>query len=405
METKTFVMTSNYYPPYHVGGACIHVYQLANALAELGHEVHVIYSLDWYYFKKGNIEPISAYPNNENVILHPIRSQIGSLTPLIAYTFGYYYPLSKKILQTIKTIQPDLIHHHNITGFGPFILKEKAERVFYTAHDFWAVCPTFSLLKYNKIPCFTPRNCAICSIFSKKPPQIWRYIINNKQLTENMDIIISPSNYMKNELKRLGISKRIEVIPNFVEVDKHEKQKYSISPYLLYVGRLEYNKGIIELIESFYDVLLKTEYNLIIAGDGSLRNKVKNMVSSERSHGKIHYLGQQDPSTLSTLYKSAAAVIIPSIVPENCPMVALESISHGTPIIAIRSGGLTEIIENTNSGVLIDNISELKYGLMNIFNNNENLLEKSRRNSQTFLNYYSKENYLKKYITLIEKEK
>jgi len=402
METKVFFLTSNYYPPYHVGGACIHVYHLANALAALGHEVHVIYSLDWYYLKKGKIEPKKGYTNDNNVFLHPVKSPLRSLTALAAYTLGSYYPLSGNILRTIKNIKPDIIHHHNITGFGPFILEAKADKVIYTAHDYWLVCPTFTLLKNNKIPCIYPENCSICSIFSQKPPQVWRYGTDIKKLTKNIDTIISPSEYMRHELKRLGISKKIEVIPNFVEIDKLGKQNEIMIPYLLYAGRLEYNKGIIKLIESFYEVLKKTEYHLVIAGDGSLRNKVKAMAESKKSQERIHYLGEQDQSVLSTLYESASAVIIPSIVPENCPLVALESISHGIPIIATRSGGLTEIIETTKAGVLIENRNafELQNDLIRIINN-EDLLEISKKNAMTFNKYYSKENYIKRYSLLI----
>lgn len=403
MKSKTFLMTSSYYPPYHLGGACVHVYQLANALAELGHEVHIIYSLDWYYLKKGKSKPRDKFFNNENVILHPIKSSFGAITPSLAYMFGYYFPLSEKIIQTINDIKPDIIHHHNITGFGPFLLEAKAEKVIYTAHDQWLVCPTSTLLNNDNIPCINPHNCNICSIFSKKPPQIWRYKFSKMKLTKNIDTIISPSNFIKETLIRLGISNKIEVIPNFVEINRNERQGIYNKRYLLYVGRLEYYKGIIELIESFYEVLRKTEYDLVIAGDGSLKNKVKAMASSEKSQGRIHYLGQQDPSTLGVLYGSAAAVIIPSIVPENCPMVALESISYGTPIITIRSGGLIEIIENTNAGVFIErrNVFELKNDLIRILND-EDLLETIKNNARIFNNYYSKENYIKKYFHLID---
>ena len=102
METKSFLMISSFYPPYHLGGSDIHVYHLANALAELGHEVHIVYSMDCYYLKKGNNRPKETYLNNENIILHPIKSPLSVIAPIIAHTFGEYYPLSNKILQIIK---------------------------------------------------------------------------------------------------------------------------------------------------------------------------------------------------------------------------------------------------------------------------------------------------------------
>ncbi len=403
METKSFVMTSSFYPPYHVGGACIHVYHLANALAELGHEVHIVYSLDCYRLKKGNVRPKEIYPNNENIVLHPIKSPLSVITPIVAHTFGEYYPLSNKILQIIKDANADVIHHHNISGFGPFILKAKADRVIYTAHDYWLICSTYARLKYNKTQCLFPQNCSICSILSRKPPQIWRYIYNKRIQIENIDTIISPSNFMRNELTRLGISKKIKVIPNFVEIDKSEKKRYFKYPYLLYVGRLEYGKGIIELMESFLEISKNIDYCLVIVGDGDIKEKI--IAQSEKSQGKIHYLGQLSVKSniLSNLYQNAEAVVIPSIYNENCPLVALEAISYGTPIIASNTSGFPEIIETTKGGFLIDskNTEELKKNLLKILVN-KNLLNKIKSNIKSATNYYSKDNYIKNYLSLLK---
>lgn len=400
METKTFFMTSNYYPPYHVGGACVHAYDLANAIADMGHEVHIIYSLDWYYLKKGLAEPKNPYPNNENIILHPIRSPLHSITAITAYTFGYYYPLSNKMLKIIKDVKPDVVHHHNITGLGPFILEAKADKVFYTAHDYWLICQTFNLLRNNRAPCLKndkKGNCNICSILCSKPPQVWRNFINKNKLLKNIDSIISPSNFMTDKLTRSGIP-RIETIPNFVSVNKSNDNRYIPEPYFLYVGRLEYSKGIINLIKSYHKIMNDTENHLIIAGDGSISVEVRALINSINKKNKIHFLGRVDnKAKLDNLYQYAEAVVIPSIWPENCPLVALEAISHEVPIIATSSGGLLEIIETTKAGVLIDN--------EDLVNNNINLLdidlENARNNSRKFKNYYSKEKYMEKYLALI----
>ncbi len=400
METKSILMISSFYPPYHVGGACIHVYHLANALAELGHEVHIVYSMDCYYLKKGNMIPKGIYPNNENVILHPIKSPSSVIAPIAAHTFGDYFPLSNKILQTINNINADIIHHHNISGFGPFILKAKADKVIYTAHDYWLVCPIWSRLKNNK-PCNIPQNCALCSILSMKPPQIWRYITNKRIQIDNIDTIIAPSKFMRRELIRLGISTEIEVIPNFVNVDKSEQNRYFKYPYLLFVGRLDIDKGIINLIESFLEISKKADLHLVIVGDGNLKEKVN--AQSEKSQGKIHYLGYVKPNILSNLYQYAMAVVIPSIFNENCPLVALEAITFGTPIIGSNHSGFPEIIDATKGGILIDtdNAEVLQKNILEILN--KDLLKKIK-NDIKLTDHYSKENYIKNYLSLIEKD-
>ncbi|PWB53645.1 MAG: hypothetical protein C3F06_05890 [Candidatus Methanoperedenaceae archaeon] len=403
METKTFFMTSSYYPPYHVGGACIHVYDLANALSELGHEVHVIYSLDWYYMKKGNVKPKDIFPNHENIILHPVNSPLRKITPLLAYSFGTYFPMSDKIIQLINSVKPDILHHHNITGFGPFILKAKAEKILYTAHDYWLVCQTYSLLHNNKIPCSNNTfNCGACSIMSGKPPQIWRYLLDKRELTKNIDLIISPSHYVKNELRRLEITNKIEVLPNFVSVNKIDTPRYFKQPYLLYVGRLEYSKGILILIGAFYEVLKKMDYHLVIVGDGRLREKVKSMSESIESQGKIHYLGYSDNKTLSNLYQHTSAVIIPSIWPENCPLVALEAIAFGKPIIASNCGGLSEIVDLSGAGVLVNMKNKMDLlGVITKTINDEKYLANLTNNAIKYSTFYSKNKYLEHYLDIL----
>ena len=209
---------------------------------------------------------------------------------------------------------------------------------------------------------------------------------------------------MKNELIRLGISKKIKVIPNFVDVGKSKEERYFKYPYLLYVGRLDLGKGIINLIQSFKEISQKTDLHLVIIGDGPLKTEVN--AQSEKSQGKIHYLGTINVKSnmLGNFYQYATAVVIPSIYNENCPLVALEAISCGTPIIASNTSGFPEIIDATKGGILVDshNAEVLKKNILEILN--KDLLKKIRSDIRSATDLYSKENYIKSYLSLIGKD-
>jgi glycosyltransferase involved in cell wall biosynthesis len=62
-------------------------------------------------------------------------------------------------------------------------------------------------------------------------------------------------------------------------------------------------------------------------------------------------------------------LIIPSVVPENSPLVALEALSVGTPVIASDMGGLSEIVSKVDQGLIFNSLSELKDILTNFSEN------------------------------------
>lgn len=359
MESLKFVMTSTFYPPYHLGGDAVHVHQLSNELAKLGHEVHVIHSIDSYHWqRKGNPKHNSS--NHENVTVHSIKSPIGKLSPLISYTLGSPFPVTNKIRNIIDEVQPDVLHHHNIAGLGPFILNIKAPKVLYTAHDYWSVCPMNGLTRYDGAYCHSKSNCFMCSILSKRPPQFWRYKSNLNETFRNVDSIIAPSDFMKDRLINMGLNGNFITIHNFVPEPKRDFKNDHSYPYFLFVGVLEKHKGILELINSFIDIKDEIDINLVIAGSGSLKSELENIVIKNKCANQVNVLGRVDDDTLASLYANALALIIPSIWPENCPLVALEALSHGTPIIVSNKGGLPEFSQISKKVHIFEDFDSLK---------------------------------------------
>lgn len=381
METLKFVMTSTFYPPYHIGGDAMHVYYLSNELARLGHEVHIIHSIDSYSWQRKG-EPTNSYLNHDNVIVFSIKSPIGKISPLASYILGSPFPVTRKINDIIQKVEPDVLHHHNIAGLGPFVLGIEAPKVLYTAHDYWLICPMNSLIRYDNIYCTSKSNCFLCSIRSNRPPQLWRYSAMLKKNMAKIDTIITPSNFMKNKLQEFGLRGNFVTIPNFVpEPTKTEMKLYNF-PYFLFVGILEEHKGILNLINIFLGVKNEVQAKLFIVGNGSLEIKIKNIIAKNRCSDKIIMVGRIDTKTLANLYADSLAVIIPSVWPENCPLVALEALSYGTSIIANNIGGLSEIVLN-NNGILYQNQKELSNILLDF---DDKKIKKSQKNQ--FKDFY-----------------
>ena len=343
METKKILMVTSFYPPYHVGGACTHVYNLANELAKRGHEIHIIFSKDAYYLKRKH-EPIANdYKNHENIHLHDVKTPFGKISPLYSYTSGFL-PFKREAMKVFCQ-KYDLIHYHNVSLLGPKVFDYGNSQKIYTAHDHWLVCPLNDFFRDGKVcdKSISPMTCSMCLLQNKRPIQLWRHSNMLRKCMGNIKLIISPSNYLKNFLIQNGIANPIAVLPNFVshppkyieKVDGLEQDNY-----FFYAGMLEEIKGIRNLLRAFEDC---EDKKLVIAGRGSLEKYVK-LVISRNGFKNIKYAGWLDSARIYAYYKNALAFILPSICPENHPLTILEALSVGTPSIGSNICGIPEII-------------------------------------------------------------
>ena len=164
METKTFLMTSSYYPPHHIGGDATHVRYLSEELVKLGHEVHVMFSLDAYRYKKPDFKGSLKETEEDNgVFLHRLQSPLGKADLYLTYLLGGSAYVKKNFERLLGEFKPDIVHHHNIFFLGYDILKKQGSYTnLYTAHDYWLKCQRFDLMRYGQSEC-TQKDCLSCT--------------------------------------------------------------------------------------------------------------------------------------------------------------------------------------------------------------------------------------------------
>ncbi len=124
---------------------------------------------------------------------------------------------------------------------------------------------------------------------------------------------------------------------------------------ILYVGRIDPAKGIDRLVEA--TSLLKDPFlTLVIAGGDDLgkpeMERLKQLVEARAISGQVLFAGLIDQEDLSAYYNAADVTVIPSYY-ESFGLVALESISCGTPVIMTRVGGAEEVIIDGRNGCLV----------------------------------------------------
>ena len=406
METLKIMMVSTCYPPHHSGGDAMHVYYLANELAKIGHEVDVIYNLGLYELRSNKKirKNNNQYSNHEGIRLHALKVPFERVSRVSLYTFGSYYPLTKQVLSIINSAKPDVVHHHNMGGLGISTLDASAPCVLYTAHDYWLICPMSSLMYAGKTFCSGDLNCFSCAIKSKRPVQLWRYYKSLKKKLVNIDRIITPSDYVRARLSKYNMPIGMETIYNFVPQPPVVSKSVYDFPYFLFVGVLSSVKGIENLISAYLQICDRIEAHLLIVGDGPLKTKLREQITNSGKQDRIKLLGKVEYETLISLYKNALAIVIPSIWPENCPLVALESLSCGTPIIAANTGGLPEIVNASKAGMLFekDNVDDLSSRLFEFWSENMKKYLQQNANS-AYKNLFSPKSYLEKYQGVINK--
>lgn len=342
METLRFLLTTTFYPPYHVGGDAVAVLHQAELLASKGHEVHVAFSPAAHHLKMGGRERKEVPTESNGVMLHPLWR--GTLDPLWAYLTGRT-PHPERLELLARTISPDVVHHHNISLLGLDVLHIRAERRLYTAHDPWLVCPKSSLFRHGGA-CERRELCWLCTLLAARPPQLWRHSPRLHRAVESLDCIIAPSRFYAHLLE--GWCESVHHIPNFCPParpppDAHTKPE----PYMLYAGVLEGHKGILQLAEQLPP---RFPYRLVIAGRGSLSTRLARLA---RHTPNVDYVGWVEQEMLDRLRAQASFVVLPSVWYENCPMAVIEAYASGVPVLVSDMGGLPEMVDEGKSGFVL----------------------------------------------------
>jgi len=406
-----FCMITSYYPPYNFGGDGIFVHSLSNELARRSHLVEIIHCIDAYNFAAP--APSTSYQDHPNVTVHGLKSPLGVLSPLATQQTGL--PIAKsKSIQGILSKGFDVIHYHNISLVGgPGVLSFGQAIKLYTMHDYWLICPTHALFKFNRAPCVQPTFCAACSLAYKRPPQLWRYSGLMESAIKNVDAFIAPSMTSQRKHEQLGLKGRIVHLPNFVSTENNcvlaePDRPPQEQPYFLFAGRLEKLKGLHTLVPLF---MRQSKAQLWIAGAGSEEFALRELA---RGNSQIHFLGHQSEAAMKLLYRDAVALLYPSInfqmgVPKfstngthSAPLVIMEAFSQKTPVIATNIGRIPTLLQETGGGLVYSTEHELMTSMDRLMSDPAYRAELSMRAYEAYRANWTAEAHLDRYFQLID---
>jgi glycosyltransferase involved in cell wall biosynthesis len=392
-----FCMVTTFYPPYHFGGDGIFVHDLSNELARRGHRVDVIHCKDAYRAMAGR-EPDARYDNHPLVTVHGLESRFGFLSPLATQQTGRPF-FKAAALRRILHDDFDVVHFHNVSLLGPAVLRYGRGIKLYTMHEYWLVCPTHVLFRFNRAACEQP-HCLACTVAHKRPPQWWRYTGLLDSSVKHVDAFIAPSRFNAEKHRAMGFTAPIMELPPFLGEEENATADSGAppdngSPYFLFVGRLEKLKGVQTLIPIFRRF---AKARLLIAGSGGYESELRQLAAGSDN---IAFLGHCSRRSLAALYRGAVAVLVPSLCFEGFPLILVEAFAHRTPVIARRIGALPEIVGVSGGGALYETAGELLASMNALLENPAQREKLGRSGYEAYRNNWTVEAHISRYFGLI----
>lgn len=247
----------------------------------------------------------------------------------------------------------------------------------------------------------------------------WRlktYCILDSLWIRFFDRIVAVSNEVKRDMLRYKIPEdKIRVIDNGIALERFEKlaETKNMKNQLGFeekiriigtIGNLGTEKGHIYLLEAAKQILdVVKDLKFLIIGDGRLRKQLEE--KSEELGIKKHVIFTGQRKDIPELLMAMDIFVLPSIK-EGLPIALLEAMAAKRPVIATRVGAIPKVIENKNTGILVEpkDVTGLRDAIMNLLNDpgRMNLFAREGFN-RVCINFSSDEmgkNYLKLYNEL-----
>ena len=192
-----------------------------------------------------------------NVDYHQNSSAIGAIKT--AVNFIHNAEACKKLLVLLRKEKPDIVHFHNIYHqLTPSLIKIARQfgcKTVLTAHDYKIICPSYTMLRDGKV-CDACLTGSVFNAFKYRCQQgstskslllslegAWQNIAKNYQA---LDVIVSPSEFLRNQLMRKLPNVRIDVIVNGIN-DSLPAEDVKDDGYLLFIGRLSRELSLIHI--------------------------------------------------------------------------------------------------------------------------------------------------------------
>lgn len=286
--------------------------------------------------------------------------QTGLSGKMSAFWNGIYSRDAYKEMQRVlQEERPDIVHVHNLYPlFSPSILvacRRAGVPVVMSVHNQQLTCPTSDHLNRGEVceRCIGGReyNCVLQNCRSNIFESIGyatRSVFARKRrlFHDNVTLFIALAEFAKKRIVESGFDEnRVVVLPNMAP-DVETPTDPAQGEYVAFAGRMSPEKGIDTLLDAAASL---PNCPVHLAGNGPTFEQMK---SAAPENAKM--LGGLGGAEMERFYQGARLLVLPSRTYEMCPLVVLEAMSHGLPVITSRIGGQAELVEDGVTGLLFD---------------------------------------------------
>lgn len=221
---------------------------------------------------------------------------------------------------------------------------------------------------------------------------------------KDIDGFIAISEFVKEKHVHNGLPlDKVEVLYHFCEKAPAVLAKKNEEKYVVYMGRLSKEKGIMTLIKAMER---NQQINLKILGTGPMEKELKQFVANVHI-SNVHFLGYKTGVEKDEIIGNAIALIAPSEWEEPFGRIVIEAYQVGTPVIASVLGGLKELVEEGRTGFRFKagNVEELEACISRISSYTEEELYELRRNCVNLVEKkFTEEAYFNNFCSIMKWE-
>jgi glycosyltransferase involved in cell wall biosynthesis len=297
--------------------------------------------------RAAGVDVLAYLPDSDGIPdLSPVR-RLGVAIGPVANPGGV-----RDLIRLIAEFRPDVLHLHNVYPLvSPWAIRAARARgvpVVQTVHNYRHSCVAGSRYR-DGAPCddCVGRRFALPAIrhacYRGSRPQSAAMVLGgavHRGTWLAVDRFLALTPFLRQELLGLGVpAHRIVLRPNSVP---DPGPPSPLGRNVVIAGRLDETKGVHLLLRAWSRAAAPTGTRLRIVGDGPLRESVHHLA---RGRPDVDLVGPLDPAGVDRELRAATLVAIPSLWYEGQPLVYVEALAHGRPVLATDVGSLAGLGE------------------------------------------------------------
>jgi glycosyltransferase involved in cell wall biosynthesis len=202
------------------------------------------------------------------------------------------------------------------------------------------------------------------------PADVRRRLSAARQVFDAFDLFVSPSSALAQEFRRFGVAAdRIQISDyGFVQSSTEIVRRRTSDGALRigFVGTLVWHKGVHMLVEAARG--LRGSFEIHIHGDPNVFPEYVAALERAAASTPVRFAGGFDRDRVHDIYRHIDVLVVPSLWPENSPLVIHEAFMHRLPVVAARAGGIPELVQHQVNGLLYEafSVSALRAALQRL---------------------------------------